>query len=260
MAAVVPSSTLCLSIDSNRCLYVLKKSRDKPHTPHVPLSASGVPASPSLLVLDPSQARGSGNADAELICARPFASESSMQPGIPNIAALMPHMPLSVQQLGNMTKPLTLGQRSSPASGTLQPPPMKDMPQVSASGSTQHAAAKPPGDVQVFDPHSTLTAAPRPGLDADGVAAPPALLLELEPAPPVPPALLDERAGASPASLPVSASEWVSSSSPQATQAKPPSRIQHNRTLDFTSTSTCMDTSRRSASVNRALRSLVAEA
>ena len=79
-----------------------------------------------------------------------------MQPGIPNMAALMPHMPLSVQQLGNMTKPLTLGQRSSPASGTLQLAPMKDMPQVSVSASTQHAAAKPPVDVQVFDPQGKL--------------------------------------------------------------------------------------------------------
>ena len=116
-----------------------------------------MPASPSETG-SPSQARGFGKADADVICARVAAAPSSMQPGIPNIDALMPHIPSAVQQLGSVTKPITPGQRSSPGSGRLQRPPMNDIPQVSVFSSAQQAAAKPPGDVHIFAPHLTAIA------------------------------------------------------------------------------------------------------
>jgi hypothetical protein len=92
------------------------------------------------------------------------ALPSSMQPGMPNIDASMPHMSSVPQQLGKV-KPMTLrpGQRLSLATGFAHGPPI-DIPHVLVASSAQHALMKPPkpppGDVQVLAPHWTGSVAP----------------------------------------------------------------------------------------------------
>jgi hypothetical protein len=119
------------------------------------------------------------------------AAAKSTQPGMPNIEASIPHIPLVAQQLGNMTKPITLrpGQRGSSGTGFAQEPPIVAVPQVLVAGSAQHAVMKPIAaavDEQVAVPHATSVICP--GSTAAEPLRPATLLLPPAPArPPAPP-------------------------------------------------------------------------
>jgi hypothetical protein len=103
------------------------------------------------------------------------AIPNSTQPIEPNMVALIPHFPSSVQQLGNKSPAMppimmsTEGQRGSPvACAVAHGPPALAVPQVLVNGSRQHAVRSPAGSggMHTVEPHvsplASLLSAARP--------------------------------------------------------------------------------------------------